>query len=122
MGKREEGAGNACLVRRVASRWASRQALLRGLWRARNVGCFGQNGWFTLQHTAMLRESLSGTGELGRTVRGDLPSRDSPHNPINLYPADKGLNRARICDQTHSFMKLSRIQCHSGVLAAEASR
>ena len=69
----------------------------------------------------MLRESLSGTGELGRTVRGDLPSRDSPHNPINLYPADKGLNRARICDQTHSFMKLSRIQCHSGVLVAEAS-
>ena len=80
------------------------------------VACGVQGTWDVSVRTVGsqygIRPCYARAWELGRTVRGDPPSRDSPYNPINLYPADKGLNRARICDQTHSFMKLCRIQCH----------
>lgn len=55
----------ACLVRRAVSRRASRRALLRGLWSYRNT----------------CRDRLS---SVGRTIRGDLPSRNLSHDAINL--------------------------------------
>jgi hypothetical protein len=51
------------------------------------------DGSFMTRQTAEVGER--GNGGLGRTVRGDLPSRDSPHDPINLYPAGTGLKNDR---------------------------
>lgn len=51
---------------------------------------------------------------LGRTVGCYLPSRDLPHDPINLYPEVQS-TVVRRCDQTHGFMKFRQVQCHSDV-------
>lgn len=55
-----------------------------------------QDGSLIIRHVAKFArepECHGGTGGLGRTVRGDLPSRDPSHNPINLYSAATGLKR-----------------------------